>query len=220
MDGLNKEKMEIRKSFKFNGMHIVRNCTSNRCKFSLHAHTYTVELLFSSYGLDNGQMVVDFGIFKGSIKDMIKSFHDSITIWTKENDEFKDEFKKVFPRWVEVPCSPSAESYSILIYKLVDKMIRNTKFNNNEIIPRLVGVRVHETRSGYAEYRAGIGNSSKIYNIDKIKFSKAVKQEWLDSKMFKKLKKIDDFTDVIEKVFINPTPEQQIDEKAKVRFSS
>ena len=54
--------MIIRKLFKFEGSHIVRNCTSDRCSHSLHGHSYKVELFLTADHLDNAGMVVDFGL--------------------------------------------------------------------------------------------------------------------------------------------------------------
>lgn len=47
--------MLIRKKYTFEGAHIVRNCSSDRCKKSIHGHSYIVEVLFTSDKLDNGQ---------------------------------------------------------------------------------------------------------------------------------------------------------------------
>ena len=58
--------IEIRKEFTFNNAHIVRNCSSDRCKYTAHAHTYRVEVFLKSDKLDNGYMAVDFGLLKGT----------------------------------------------------------------------------------------------------------------------------------------------------------
>lgn len=63
--------MLIRKLFKFENAHIVRNCTSDRCKRSIHGHSYKVELLLKASKLDHGQMVYDFGLLKGVIKNFL-----------------------------------------------------------------------------------------------------------------------------------------------------
>ncbi|HCN16273.1 MAG TPA: 6-carboxytetrahydropterin synthase QueD, partial [Moraxellaceae bacterium] len=34
--------MRIRKLFKFENAHIVRNCSSDRCKYSIHGHSYQI----------------------------------------------------------------------------------------------------------------------------------------------------------------------------------
>ncbi|MEE8588108.1 MAG: 6-carboxytetrahydropterin synthase, partial [Sulfurimonadaceae bacterium] len=62
--------MIIRKQFKFENAHIVRGCSSQRCRASLHGHSYIIEILFESNFLDNGQMVYDFGLMKQNMKDL------------------------------------------------------------------------------------------------------------------------------------------------------
>ncbi len=75
--------MLIRKLFKFENAHVVRNCTSDRCKRSIHGHSYKVELLLKASKLDHGQMVYDFGLLKGVIKDLFDSFDHAICFWEK-----------------------------------------------------------------------------------------------------------------------------------------
>ena len=65
--------MIIRKLFKTEGpAHIVRNCSTNRCSRSIHGHSYVWEVLLEGTSLDNGGMIVDFGL----MKDEIKHFFD------------------------------------------------------------------------------------------------------------------------------------------------
>ena len=52
--------MVIRKLFKFEGAHIVRNCSSHRCRENIHGHSYIVEVFITSDKLDRGYMVMDF----------------------------------------------------------------------------------------------------------------------------------------------------------------
>ncbi|MFR6543952.1 MAG: 6-pyruvoyl trahydropterin synthase family protein, partial [Butyricimonas virosa] len=52
--------MLIRKLFKFEGAHIVRNCSSHRCRENIHGHSYIVEVFITSDKLDRGYMVIDF----------------------------------------------------------------------------------------------------------------------------------------------------------------
>ncbi|MBY0444649.1 MAG: 6-carboxytetrahydropterin synthase, partial [Burkholderiales bacterium] len=44
--------MLIRKLFKFENAHIVRNCSSERCRSSIHGHSYRVEVLLEANALD------------------------------------------------------------------------------------------------------------------------------------------------------------------------
>jgi len=144
-------KMEITKKFEFNGMHIVRNCSSARCKYSMHAHTYQVLLTFTSNKLDNGQMIMDFGLMKKSIKPIINIFHNSVSVWNHVDDkEYIDGVRKRFKRIVYMSDSPSAELYSQLFFKLVEAVLNKTKFSNDEGDIDLIRVQVFETLTGSA----------------------------------------------------------------------
>ena len=199
--------MEIRKEFTFKGAHRVCNCSSDRCKYSIHGHKYVVEIFISSEPdennqiLDNGQMVYDFGLTKTSLKDFVKSFDNTYELWNKESEEFKSNIKKINKRWVELPFSPSAESLSIMFLKVANTILTNTTTNNGEKRIFVTRVKVHETRTGYAE--ATIEDLKSInYEIKDIIFSQGV----LDALS-------QEFKDVVFNnigVFINPIVEQQI----------
>lgn len=187
--------MIIRKLFKFEGAHIVRDCSSLRCKESIHGHSYIVEIFLTSSRLDNGQMIVDFGLLKGTIKDFIDSFDHCWTVWNKETDEFKDFVKKHSLRWIELPVSPSAEMFSLMFLFVIDKIIENTKFQNGEGFVKLHSVRVHETETGYAEAFHDDLQWWK-WSLDNIIISDDIYLEWQDPLMWSKLMK--------EIPFINP----------------
>ena len=198
--------MIIRKLFKFEGAHIVRNCSSDRCKFSLHGHSYKVEVFFTSKGLDNGQMVMDFGLMKGTIKDLIDSFDHAFSIWDKEDEKFKNDIYDYSERWIKMPCSPSAESYSLMFLFIIDKIIKATQFNNGEKMVSVSSVRVHETDTGYAE--SFIDDLSYVdYELKDVVFSDAIKDEWTDPLMYSELK-ISDTNG--KKCFINKKVKQQV----------
>ena len=198
--------MIIRKLFKFEGSHIVRNCSSSRCKFSRHGHSYKVEVFFTADGLDNGGMIMDFGLMKNNIKDIIDSFDHAESIWSK--DQLAVEQAGCFSeRYVTMPVTPSAEQYSLLFLFIIDNIIKATEFNNNEKNVRVFSVIVHETDTGYAQaFREDL--SLVTYNLDDIVFSEGVKNEWNDPKMFDKLIEASK-TGVT--CFRNPVVKQQIE---------
>jgi 6-pyruvoyltetrahydropterin/6-carboxytetrahydropterin synthase len=182
--------MVIRKLFRFEGAHIVRNCSSDRCKKSIHGHSYTVEVYLEADKLDEGCMVYDFGLFKGTIKDFIDSFDHAYSMWDKESDEYKSFFNKNSDRVVTMPISPSAEGYSLLIAFVVDKILKNTVFKNGEDENlRLHKVRVAETITGWAE--ADLFDVTSMFaskfGLEDIIFSDEVKAEWSDPDMWNKL---------------------------------
>jgi 6-pyruvoyltetrahydropterin/6-carboxytetrahydropterin synthase len=194
--------MEIRKQFRFNGMHIVRNCSSERCKMSIHAHTYVVEVFLSADGLDNGMMCVDFGLLKGTMKDFISSFDKSFSVWNKESTDFKDFVSSTQSRIVTMPVSPSAEAYSYMLLKCISAIVQNTEFNNGEQNPTVQAVRVHETTSGYAETRIGSLTNLPEFTLTDINFSPAVTASWKDPDMWNKVLR--------SEKFINPIVTQQV----------
>jgi len=115
--------MIIRKLFKFENAHVVRGCSTVKCRSSIHGHSYEVEVLFQSNFLDNGQMVYDFGLMKQNMKDLIESFDHAIALWSGDDVAFINDMKKHSQRWVELPVSPSAEQFSRVIFLLIDKLL-------------------------------------------------------------------------------------------------
>lgn len=194
--------MVIRKLFKFEGAHIVRNCSSDRCKKSLHGHSYVVEIFLEADKLDNGMMVYDFGLFKGTIKDFIDSFDHAYSMWDKEKPEFQNFINANSDRVVIMPISPSAEGYSLLMAFVVDKILKNTIFTNGEDPNiRLKSVRVAETVTGYAESDLFDVTSmfATNFGLEDIIFSDEIKAEWSDPNMWDKL--------IAGESFINPKVE-------------
>lgn len=179
--------MIIRKLFKFEGAHIVRDCSSDRCKLSLHGHSYIVEIFLTSDKIDNGGMIVDFGLLKGTIKDFLDSFDHCYTMWNAETMEFKNFIYDHSARWIEMPVTPSAEMFSLMFFYVIDKIIQNTEFTNGEGFVQLSSVRVHETETGYAE---SFRDDLKFWHhtLRDIAISDQIMEEWKDPGMWQKLK--------------------------------
>ena len=56
--------MVIRKLYRIESAHIVRNAYSERCSHSYHGHSGVIEVFLKSDGLDNAGMIYDFGALK------------------------------------------------------------------------------------------------------------------------------------------------------------
>ena len=196
--------MLIRKLFKFENAHIVRNCSSDRCKRSIHGHSYKVEVLLQANRLDHGQMVYDFGLMKGIIKDLIDSFDHAITFWDKDDADYVAACKNFSARWIALPVSPSAEQFSRVFFFLVDAVLKHTNMQNGEGDVTLHSVIVHETDTGYAQcFREDIENVQMgELSLADIVFSEQVKVEWAMSDMYDRLKNGD--------LFDNPTVDLQV----------
>lgn len=175
--------MRVRKIFpNIQSAHIVRNCTSERCSHSVHGHSTTVELIFESKDLDNAQMVMDFGLMKGAIKEFIDSMDHCYLLCNKDKADFCKFIKSECARYIEMPFNPSAEMLSVWIFATIEHIINKTMFNNGESAPHLVEVIYHETASGSAEcsredYEHLWCNK---YKLDDIEFSDGVVKDWND----------------------------------------
>jgi len=193
--------MIIRKLFKFENAHIVRNCSTQRCSLSLHGHSYKVEVLLQSSYLDEAQMIYDFGLTKLTIKEFIDAFDHSVTLWSKDSSEYIEDMKKHSKRWIILPVSPSAEQFSRVIFLIVQKVIDSTIMVNGERGVEVHSIIVHETDTGYAQSFKEDANSQRMGKIDlgDIEFSAQIQKEWsrmtlwsdiLEGKLIKNPKKI------------------------------
>lgn len=187
--------MIIRKLFKFENAHIVRGCSSIKCRSSLHGHSYIVELLFESNFLDNGQMVYDFGLMKQNMKALVESFDHAITLWDGDGKKYVQDMKVHSDRWVQLPVSPSAEQFSRVIFVMIDKLLSLTSTVNGEKEVKLNSVIVHETQTGYAQafvddaYSKNMG----LIDLEAIVFSDEVKNDWADVELWEKIKRGESF---------------------------
>ena len=170
--------MVIRKEFRVESAHIVRNCTSERCSHSIHGHSAVIELFFESDQLDNAQMVMDFGLMKTSIKQFIDSMDHCYLLCDKDKPEFKEFITKECDRYIVMPFNPSAEMLSLYIFKNVSNILELTNLANGEQNVKLKAVRYHETVTGYAEC-----NEDDLKNIwkpeyDNVRYSDGVLRDW------------------------------------------
>lgn len=163
--------MIIRKLYKFEAGHIVRNCSSTRCKYSFHGHSYKIEVFLSSDKLDNGQMVFDFGLLKSTVGKFLDQFDHSWHYWKKESQETKNFIHNFNHRWVEFPFSPSAENYSIYFLKAINQILGGMEFKNGEGSVKCTSVRVHETDTGYAESSLEDLKWHDYYDLSEVKIS-------------------------------------------------
>ena len=191
--------MIIRKLFKFENVHIVRGCSTIRCRSSLHGHSYKIELLFESNFLDNAQMVYDFGLMKQNMKAFIDCFDHAVTIWDQDEADYIVDMKRYSDRWIQLPVSPSAEQFSRVIYIMIDKILKLTETVNGEREVSLNSIIVHETDTGYAQCFNSDAYSKNMGEIklEDIIFSDAIREDWSSFNLFEDIK--------AGKKFVNPT---------------
>ena len=190
--------MIIRKLFKFENAHVVRGCSTQRCRASIHGHSYKVEVLFESKFLDHGQMVYDFGLMKQGMKELIDSFDHGIAIWDGDDASYIASMKEHSNRWVTLPVSPSCEQFSRVLFLMLDRLLSLTQTINGERGVKLNSIIVHETETGYAQafeedaYSELMGTIS----LESIHFSDEVREGWSDPRLWEKI--------LSSEPFINP----------------
>lgn len=196
--------MKIRKEFKVESAHIVRNASSYRCSHSIHGHSAIIEVFLTGNKLDNAGMIYDFGLMKSTIKEFIDSMDHCYILWEKDDEDFKDFIKNNCDRWIELPFNPSAECLSLFIHFWVNYILNHTRKNNGEGDVKCCGVRYHETATGFAE--SCDEDFDSLWDVSwrffsNYKFSDGVKNDWSDD-----LKDILLHYDIVD----NPTIPQQV----------
>ncbi|MDP3330622.1 MAG: 6-carboxytetrahydropterin synthase [Methylococcaceae bacterium] len=154
--------MIIRKLFSFEGAHIVRNCTTQRCARSIHGHSYKVEILLEADVLDNGQMVYDFGLMKADMRDIVDAFDHTLVFWNDDAPDYIAACVKNSLRWIGLPVSPSAEQLSRVFFVLIELALKQTKMRNGEGDIALHSIIVHETATSYAQCFAKDAHNPKM----------------------------------------------------------
>jgi 6-pyruvoyltetrahydropterin/6-carboxytetrahydropterin synthase len=181
----------IRKLFKFESAHVVRGCSTRRCSHSIHGHSYKVELLLEAHAFDNGQMVYDFGLLKGHVRDLIDAFDHAVALWSGDDPDYIAAMRRHSERWVVVPVSPSAEQFSRLLFCLVDAALDLTGKTNGEADVRLHSVIVHETDTGYAQCFREDARNPRMgrIDLDGIEFATAITEKWADPHLFDRIRR-------------------------------
>ncbi len=181
--------MIIRKLFKFENAHVVRGCSTQRCRASIHGHSYKVEVLFESKFLDHGQMVYDFGLMKQGMKELIDSFDHGVAIWDGDDASYITSMKEHSNRWVLLPVSPSCEQFSRVLFLMIDRLLRATEMVNGERGVKLHSIIVHETETGYAQAFEEDAYSDMMGTIclESILFSEEVREGWSDPQLWAKV---------------------------------
>ena len=163
--------MIVRKIFSVETGHIVRNCSSDRCKYTHHGHSAKIELFFESEYLDNAGMVMDFSLLRPWVREVFEAFDHSYLVWDREPEEFKENVRRMSRRWVELPFSPTAENLARFFHWIVQKMLDRTLFANGEAGVEVRSVRVHETETGYAETE---GREQLVTDLDSMPLQSVV----------------------------------------------
>lgn len=142
--------MKIRKLYRIESAHIVRGAYSDRCSHSYHGHSGVIEVFLKADRLDDAGMIFDFGALKNAVGSFIDMFDHSVHLWVKDDPESLEFFKKENNRYIVLPCNPTAENYCVLFRDCINEILKDSWYAGVGIV-KCVGVRYHETATGYAE---------------------------------------------------------------------
>lgn len=169
--------MVIRKLYRIESAHIVRNAISERCSHSYHGHSGVIEVFFKANHLDKAGMVYDFGAMKKTIGSFIDMFDHSIHLWEQDNIANIHFFTQENNRYIILPCNPTAENYCLLFRDCINEILKHSNFTNGEDKVYCSGVRYHETSTGYAESEE---NDPVKFNLKDLNFSPKTIEEASD----------------------------------------
>ena len=139
----------IRKKFKFEYAHQLYSSFSEPCSETIHGHSAILELYFVSEKLDDDGMVVDFGQISSVIKGYVNSWDHALVMHKLADSTYLHELSLNNSKMIILDVNPTAEAMAEIMFNEMDKRF------NKELPDRqfaLEKVRLHETRSGYAEY--------------------------------------------------------------------
>ena len=131
----------IRKTFKFEGAHILSSCYSKECK-NIHGHSYKVEVFISSEILNEDGMVIDFKELKEAVNPIIQNWDHALLVPIPLYPSIVNSGLKV----LSTTFNPTAENMARYFFNMIHDLL---KVSQRKLILK---VRVHETETGWAEY--------------------------------------------------------------------
>lgn len=151
--------MIIRKTFKAEIAHRVKNAYTTRCQ-GLHGHSYIFEVFLAGDTQDKAEMLCDFKLVKEKLNGFLDAFDHSLVI--QDKDTFLvNNAEELNERYIIVPYNPTAE-----------QMARHIYYQGKELVDNILKVIVHETKTGYAEFA---GDDNIDIDLNKVIYSKETK---------------------------------------------
>lgn len=143
----------IRKQFKFEMAHQLKDSYSAACHENLHGHSYVLELYFKSETLDKYGMVVDFGEVKDVIGKYVDSWDHSLTMPVFFDKAYLDMLATYTKKMRITSYNPTAENMAKAMFGEITKELEKYQREKyGHIHWELSKVRLHETTTGWAEY--------------------------------------------------------------------
>ena len=143
----------IRKQFKFEMAHQLKDSYSAACHENLHGHSYVLEVYLSSQKVDKNGMVVDFGEVKDVIGDYVNSWDHSLTMPVFFDKAYLDMLKQYTKKMRITSYNPTAEYMAKEMFREINSMLKDYQEKKyGEMLWECTKIRLHETTTGWAEY--------------------------------------------------------------------
>lgn len=125
--------MLICKLFCFENVYVVCGCSMWCCLYLIYGYLYCVELLFEVYVLDYGQMIYDFGLFKGDVYDLIDVFDYVVMLWLDDDLCYVESMCWYLECWVLLLVLLSVEQFLCVLFWFVDVVLLGMLMLNGEV---------------------------------------------------------------------------------------
>jgi 6-pyruvoyltetrahydropterin/6-carboxytetrahydropterin synthase len=136
----------IRKKFKFEMAHLLDTCYSEECQ-NIHGHSYVLEVFIQALGLNADGMIIDFKKLKEIVQKLVIDRFDHSLVLSNCDKNRYDWVSLIPGKKVIVGYNPTAENMTRDIYDSLFHVIAM------ELPLTQLKIRLHETDTGYAEYR-------------------------------------------------------------------
>lgn len=142
--------MKIGRLYSFEAAHVVRDCSTKRCKYSIHGHSYKAQIILGAKGLDGAGMIYDFGLMKREIGLIIDCFDHTTILFSGDDESYKNMIKTHSTRWIELPFNASCEQIARVLFAFISRCLELTKMKNGENNVFLDSIKLNETAKGWA----------------------------------------------------------------------
>lgn len=133
--------------------HQLTKAFSSSCSDCIHGHTYDLELYFVSEQLDENGMVVDFGQISSVIREYVDNWDHALVMSKHSGTKYLHALGMNNSKLLVLHVNPTAEAMAKVMFHEIEAVF------NKELPKRkfaLEKVRLHETRTGYAEYEPAV----------------------------------------------------------------
>lgn len=132
---------KVRKKFKFEMAHRLESSYSKECQ-QIHGHSYIMEVFLEAKNLNEDGMVIDFKKLKEVVQPMIDALDHKLIV--------TGNCLHINDREVTLPFNSTAENMAKWLTEWCEKRLKKMADLS------AVTVRLHETDTGWAEYRMEI----------------------------------------------------------------